>query len=683
MLSLTTDDKQKEPKIYKPSEKEKSVLEFLDNREKELKKGRKNVFGVNIDELMKKADEDCTIKECLSAGDENNKTKVLVEDENLGWRGTSHLVNLDNEEWRSNNASNEPYIKLMIALSVLFDNNPKAFMEPGGKKFLATTEIFKQLYERSWIDQQAREQLKAFIFNLGKYGFAFGRTFIKQESRTINEIIEYNPLTRESKEEEKQINDFASVIRKNLDPHKVWVDDKAKANDRSSINDWMWEEEYGEDQFEADFGDTRGFEFVEKGGYQETPDESTEETEKKLEDKKTYRVQFYENRLKDRFIARIKCKNGWVLLVNDPLPYDHKELSLWTTFWNLRHPETIYGVSPIEIMRGDKKLKNKIKNMTIDQIVLSIYKMGIMEDKAKFGNQSAITIKPNKIIEGAKVNWLEVPGPGQDAKFAIDFIQSELDYATGITAPLIGEVTGKTAFEIGQAKEAALKRLKLPLDNISFALSCEALLTVDLIYQAYTIPLVEHLVDSREIEEYRKEVDNNPDFYSVLVNEKGEGSFYTKRYKEFSLAVKKDDNGMFIPSGEDKFFYSMPSFIRWKGDIRIDASSMLSTWKEIEKSQTVELGNLVLQYLQIPQEVGKKPLMKILEKWKENPKDWLPDSWLEDKPTPEQNLANKGAEMFGQENLPGNMMPTKTEPAVSPEQPMESIEAQETQIPTI
>ena len=635
-----------EQKTKESTDKEVELLKFLDKREKELKEARKNVFGQNIDVLMALADLDLQIKDTT----EPKSKKVLRENETLGLRGTSTYVDLGIENWQSNVASIDPFIKVMTAISTLLDNDPRAVLTAGGTRYLATTEIQKQLYENSWKIGHSREQLKAFIYNLAKYGWAVARTHIKQETRKISEIIEYNPDTKEIKEEEKEIQNFAETIRKNLNPHKVWLDDKAKANDKESINDWIWEEDYGEDALEAEFGDTKNYKFIEKGG------SPRDDKDKGVKD--VYIVQFYENKYKDRFVVRVKCKLGWVILVNSPLPYDHKELSLWTTYWNMRHPETPYGVGIPEIMRGDKKLRNKVKNMTIDQVVLSILKMGIMEDTNAWGNRTRLEIKPGRIIKGGKVNWLEVPGPGQDAKFGLDFLQSEIDNATGITPTLEGTILGKTAFEIGQAKEAALKRLKLPLDNIVYALEIEAGLTIDLIYQAYTTPMVEHIVDQSVIDAYKAEVNQDPRFYFIETNKAGVGEFYAKRYKEISTNVE-EKNGMFIPSGKRKFFYVMPDFIRWKGEIKIIAKSLLSTWKEVEKTQKLELTKLLMELLQLAPEIAARPAKQILEVWDENPDKWLPEQWIDflagNKKSPQQDMAHKGAEMLGAENLPPEM----------------------------
>src|SRR3990167_7909086 len=112
--------KKKELPNYKESEQDKNTNEFLDKREEQLKSSRKNVFGQDINQLMRKADKDCQIRETIL---EASGKKVLAENEEIGMRGVSSFVDLGVENWQSNIASNEPYVKLMIALSIIFDND--------------------------------------------------------------------------------------------------------------------------------------------------------------------------------------------------------------------------------------------------------------------------------------------------------------------------------------------------------------------------------------------------------------------------------------------------------------------------------------------------------------------------------------------------------------------------------
>ena len=95
------------------------------------------------------------------------------------------------------------------------------------------------------------------------------------------------------------------------------------------------------------------------------------------------------------------------------------------------------------------------------------------------------------------INWLEVPSPGQEAWKGLENYKKDVDESSGITDPLMGNITGKTAFELAQAKESALKRLKTPLDNICHALEVDAQITICLQQMIYSVPEVIKITDHR------------------------------------------------------------------------------------------------------------------------------------------------------------------------------------------
>ena len=84
-------------------------------------------------------------------------------------------------------------------------------------------------------------------------------------------------------------------------------------------------------------------------------------------------IGFYENKLKDLYAIYLPSKQ--IVLSYSPLPNDEGQLSLWHTYWALRDARIPFGIGLWEIIRNDKGLYDKMSNMTMDQLVLSIYKM--------------------------------------------------------------------------------------------------------------------------------------------------------------------------------------------------------------------------------------------------------------------------------------------------------------------
>jgi len=627
---------------------DKEAHTFVTARIVELRASRKDVYGFNIDELWNKADKDYRLESKRGGG-----KKVLVSDEETGWRSrTSNYMKLGASNWQNMDATTNPFVKIQSAISILFDKIPEYDLIGGNKRYDATSNLQASLLQRNWQIAKSKEQLKVFLYCLSKYGFAVGRTYHRLIERSVQELVEYIPNGK-SKYETTTVTDYNDIWREALDPMNVWIDDMARPGDRLSCNDWCWRRLMSEDEFKAEFSEyPKSKEVKAKGGLDISPDES--ESKRNVQEKEQVEVIFYENRRKDMFVV---IAND-IMVVNEPLPYDHKDLSCWFTYWNLRHQNTIYGVGLLEIMRMDKNLLEKVQNMTMDQLVLSIYKMFFFSGTDKMDGDGTISIKPGvgrHTLDPKGISFLEIPGPGKDAYQGLEYLQGKIDTSTSISKTLEGEITGKTAFEVAQAKEASLKRLKTPLENIESALQVDAELTVSLMQQVYSIPQVEHLVNPEDINAYLDEVSSDPQFYGT-----DEDGFYAFRYKHMQLGLEKNENDEYVPAKGQNFFTILPDMLRWKGQVKIKPMSILSASQELDKVQKLELANLLFPLFQQPPELYKKPVEKLLKVYKENPKEWLPDTWLAPPQAPQgpelfvpRNQAGGGQQGSGKQPVPG------------------------------
>jgi len=625
---------------YQPMGEELESFNFLTNRAKELMKSRKSVYGYDIEKLWRWADRDYRLEEIRSPG------KKYFDDE-LGWRTTIGKVDIGSAGWQNRNSATNPFVKIQTALSILVDRIPDHELWSQNEKYEAQTQLMKALVQNNWGEAKSKSQLKLFVYNLAKYGFAVGRTYHRLVEREVRDLVEYNPGGK-SKYKKKMITDYDDVYRECLDPWNVWVDDMARPYDDLSCRDWMWRKVMSKDEFDARFGDMANSKYVQaKGGIEMVKNDNV--AKKEMQEKKLIEVIFYENRPRDKFMVMANR----VLIMDEPLPYDHKQLSCWYTHWNLRHQETVYGVGLPEIMRQNKMMLEKVLNMTMDQLVLSIYKMFFYTGTDQLDGDGKIKIQPGvgKQVLDPKITWLDVPGPGAESWKGIEFLQKKLDEDSAISKTLEGEVTGKTAFEVAQAKESSLKRLKTPLWNVEQALQADGEMTISLIQQVYSIPKVEHLVDDDKIAEYIQEVDADPAFYFV-----DQEDFYAKRYREVQLTLEKNEFEQYIPTDGKNFFRILPKGLRWKGQIRIKPMSIISSSREIEKAQKLEMANLIVPLLAQPVELVMKSVKQILKIYNENPKDWLPDLWLQGGGEPERPdlfVSRGGQPQGGEQVVPG------------------------------
>ena len=620
------------------SEQQLKDFQFGTQRIDQLQEARKQQYDTNIETIWADADKDYVPHKLRGRG-----KKTLVTDETKGWRGA--MVNLGDSNWQSDISQPNPFIKIQIALSILIDQNPEGVFSAGAKKFQATTELMKQLYKRSWETAKSKQQLKLFTFNLAKYGWACARTYPLRITRKVKNLVDFNQENPDkSQYEEKEVVEFNDIFRENLNPWNVWIDDMALPDNQFSLRDWAWRKVYALDAFKEEFGNWKLSDKVQPGGNTQEKLDTKGDTSKQYKEPNLVEVYFYENRLKDLFMV---IANG-VPVVISPLPISDskglKKLSLWQTYWNLRSATCPLGIGIYEAMRYDQNLIDRIRNMTIDQLTLSIYKMFFYQGTSSLTETGDIKITPGagkQVLDPKNINWLEIPGPGNEAWQGLANFKQDMDEASGITDPLLGTVTGKTAFEIAQAKEAALKRLKNPLENITDALNTEAYITVSLAQILYSIPETYEITDPALIEAYLKEIQSDPQLYERESVESGvdelgqpivSDKFTAKVFPEFPLNLEDDKDGNLIETKDTRFFRLKPSSLTWEGIINIESQSVLTPSRELSKTLSLELYNMLIPLLVQPPEVYAKVAKSLCKLYDIDPKDVLPDIWVEPPP---------------------------------------------------
>lgn len=603
------------------SKEDKEYFDFFKKRIVQLQESRKKQYGLNIEKIWADADKDYMPHRLGTKG-----KKIIATDEDKGWRGA--LVTVGTSDWQSDISQANVYVKINIALGILVDRNPSGVFAAGASKYEATTEIMKQLYQRSWEVANSKQQLKLFIYNLSKYGWACGRTYPLYLSRKVKNIVSYDPENPDKTEyEEKEVVEYNDIMRENLDPWNVWIDDMARPNNTFSLRDWAWRKVYSMESFEEEFGKYKNFKYVQAGGIITDKIQGLKSPEKKLKEKDLVEVYFYENRIKDLFMV---VANG-VPVIIEPLPISdnrgNKKLSLWQAYWTLRHAECPYGIGVYESIRYDQAFLDRVRNMTVDQLMLSIYKMFFYQGTQSLTETGDIVIAPGvgkQTLDPKNIQFLEVPGPGQDAWAGLEMFRKNLDEASGITDPLMGNITGKTAFEIAQAKESALKRMKVPLDNITDMLDTEAYITVSLIQLLYSIPEVHKITDERLINDYLKEIQSDPSLYE----RDEQGNFTAKVYPEFPLNLQEDEKGNVIESQKTRFFRVKPKFLKWEGIINVKAQSVLTPSTQLDRALDMEMYQVIIPLLTNPPELYGKIAKNIIKRYDKDPRDILPDNWL-------------------------------------------------------
>jgi hypothetical protein len=645
---------------YKPSKKEIEEITFLDTRVQDLKEFRKKkLIGLDrsIEEVWKDADNEYQPHELsFNRGDR----KRIETDDELGLRGRLVKVGSDSE-WQSNEASPSFYVKVNTALSILVDQNPEAVFIPSGSKYEANTKLAYANWKNSWEVSGAKQQIKNFIFNLAKYGTGFGRTYpkiIKMEKKVLKEYYEDTP--EKNKTEKKTITKFNDLCREALNPWQVWISEMARPGDYFSMDDWYYEKDYSWDSFQQQFDKYANSKAVKKGAH-ETDEESQEKN------KDTVTVGFYENQVTDKFVIWVPSQK--IILYSSPLPNDDGMLSLWFAPWSMRDDRILYGIGLYEILKQDTILYDKLFNMTMDQLVLSIYKMFFYSGTNSLGENGRMVISPGageQVIDPKSITFLDVPPPGQEAWKGLQFIQDRQDTNSGVPQQLSGKFSGKTLGQDMEAKATALERMKTPLDYICDALQQEAYISISWQKQILSIPeileyqtmedlgaaLKEMGLQDKQIQTYlQDEASQNPN--TELLEQEASEEMTTDEfgnetqvppkkfanvYPEASMNLEKDESGELIESEKNRFYrfgVDLPiKSLDWKGVVRIKPQSVLAPSKELEKRLKLDLFNLVYPAIQamlgapmsIP--ILMKPIKQILKAYDEDSKEWFDEEAL-------------------------------------------------------
>jgi len=607
---------------YTPKGEEKKVYEQFKRRKKELFNSRKNINGVDIDEQMKKWDRQYFNRNAEIPASELDPKQTPI-------------------------AMNNAYGKIQAALGILIDRNPEITLEETNPKYSANRELIKGLAKNSWRKTNSLGQLKLSIFNSAKRGWFVGRTYyrsLKHDCRYLETVEVDNKTGKEKKKYKKsEMTKVDDIQYMNINNHNAWLDEQTVPEDFFSTRDWMWREvmhiddlrkmfpvsEYPNMEFVMEGGDTNE---IMQGSSTTTDAESGSSGHTSKSDKKGMtEVFYYENQFDDWFIVEI---NG-VMVVWEPLPQDHKRLSCVYGTWTLRNAESIYGIGVIEAMERDEQLIDRILNMDMRQLLLTINPAGFYtgtedpeDENLKY--QAGVL---HRTLDPKNITFLQIPPGNQTGLDKIGWIENREDSRTGITKTLEGEVSDKntTAFETGVNREAGLKRLRLPLKSIQYALEWEFRNRVDLIRQVYSTFDVEVLDDPEDIQNYLDEVAADPDYY-FIENEGDAGNevFYKKKFRQAQINVEQDDSGNFVESEEKNFFHVKPKFLAFEGDIIVDASSILVQSEELEKAETLRMANLLIPLIMSgdPAKIGRS-VKQLLLAFNKDPKKWLPDDWLQ------------------------------------------------------
>jgi len=652
---------------YIPKGEEAKIYRTWRNRKQALLQSRNNVYGLNIDQEMRRFDK-------------------------LYFRRAADIPASELDANQRPLAINNAFGKVNTALGILVDSSPEYILEEDNPKYSSTRAFVKSLGEKSFRNTNSLGQFKLSVHNAAKRGWFVGRTFNKQimhDARFLKGVSK----TGMRRYETRLVTKMDDIAYMNINNYNAWLDEQTRPEDMLSTRDWMWREVWYIDDLKRTFpkaefpnmayvkagGDTR--ESI-QGVFSRNTSNMTG-VSPQAQKKGMVEVFFYENQYSDLFI--MEANN--VMVISEPLPQDNKKLSCTYGYWSLRGDDTIYGIGIVEAMENDEELIDRILNMNMRQLLLTISPMGFYSGTSDFEDEN-IKITPGimrRTLDPKSVSWLQIPQGNQTGQQAIEWLETKEDAKTGITPKLAGENNDQpgnmTAFEVGVDREAGLKRLALPLKSLQYALSWEFYNRISLIQQTYTDFEVEHITDPQEIQDYLKEVKGAREFFMIdNEGDAGNEKFYAKRYKMASLGVEKGPDGNFIESETTKFFPIKPEYVQFSGFVTVDQQSLLTTSEALDQANTLRMTNLLVPLLAGQMQINAKPAKQLLKAFNMEPKEWLPQDWIDflagkapaPKPPPTPAEA-AGAPGTGAETAVPPSPPTTVVPPASVQNPPDQV----------
>lgn len=633
---------------YNPDKKEKNISEHVDKRIMEMKNYRSSL---KIEKEWQSVDQEYIPTEI----EFNNLKRIGFETDQLtGLR--SHMVPIGDasKSWRSNASAPILLTKIQTALAIIVDNDPKGLLVPMKKKYEATTALAESLWKRNWSITDAKQKYKLFVFNMFKYGWAPIRVhpqIIKYNKSVLTEVDTENP--DKNVYEDKEIVWFNDVNRTVLDPYRTWIDEQTRPYDNYSMNDCYYEIDYSYEQARVEFGKYKNFDSVSPNS-RVVDEKDTSDTARK----DIVTIGFYQNRLLDMYV--IYVPKSKIVLYSSPLPNDDGLIDLVHAPLMLRDASSPYGVSVWQIIKQDKQLYDKMNNMTMDQLVLSIMKFGFHTGtNAKIGD-GHIAIEPgvsHNLING-EFKWMEIPGPGEDSWRGLSHIREAMDDSSGITPTLQGETTAGTLGQSQIEQETSLKRLKTPIENISYAIENDAYLTLSWTSQILSTPELKEFADENERLDYEEENGvSSQENIQPETDDYGDplGKIQSLYYPEIALHLE-DSDGQLTESKESRFFQIGsdidPNQLKWKGIFRVVPKSLIGTSETIIRMTKLEMTDRLLPLMQMPPELAMKIAIQIVKVHEEDPEDWIPDVWLNPPPVdPMQQMMEQMGGEGGEEEM--------------------------------
>jgi hypothetical protein len=560
---------------------DKAVIEFIDNKKKEMKKSQ---YREKFDTLASE------IKQNLMNTNVSYGQKLY---EKSGWGSMVFYNKMANGAYdinvypqkltdRDQNRSGVPvsqepiaFSKIMIATSVLAGKLPDATVIADDKVY---GKAMYELWKRNWAMTGANggNTLMITYQNLFTYGWAAWRVYprrVQTKRNGVDKIL------------------FDDIYREPLDPTRTWLGVGFNNGDVWSQTEVYYEKDMTKDLFYEMYPEAK--KNKKKLEYCSVTTEATDENSEKAHTSVT--IGYYENVLMNRYT--VTC--GKMVIYDGELPNDGSHGSVVVARCFIRDMNDPYGVGLYEMMRGNTAIYTYINSLNAQQVEAEIFPLLF---GAQVQNGSATYKRGPNIVNpkhpGTDIDVIKTSGNVEAGIKYGQLQKSNIEENTGINNIVAGANSENTLGSTVIMKEAAYNRLTPPKNSMVMGLETDAHIANTWIRQTYAVDKVFMIDSEDQLAEFTRQ---NPDYFiesqEVLNDDGVPVSMVATASRNLRLNFDFDQEGNVMEGVPTRQISAKGLFDEMKNaghmsdyiDFIIDPDSMLLPSLEIQKQTYMAL----------------------------------------------------------------------------------------------
>jgi hypothetical protein len=662
MPQLNINDKAKINKLYKPTDKEKNLRDWVYKR-----------------------------KWSMEQSAHRHKAEREWDDGDKAWEAIRREK--DEGDWQSNY-----YVPMTTAivestLSELIQQLPQPLIIPRGDEDKAKAKVMQAIFEYTWSTANGDDVMKDVMRGSLIHGTAIAQEYYLKDKRMVRDIKGFGKKTKKKGKEilgeEREVLEYDDCLMEYVNPWMFLVDEKAHEINRGVhkardvIRKFYMNYRDAKEFFSGPVWDhLNNFRFVRPGQSPEyymyyKPPEGVDHDEE-------VEVLWYWGRTPEDLL---------VITINDvvvrmgPNLYKHKQLPFAKAI-DVKRLGQFYGKGEPALLESIQDEANTLRRMTIDRHHLDIDKMFLVDNQTVLDEEDLIA-RPHGMIpvnDPAAVKAVEYGDIPISVERTNRAINEDKIAVTGVDDRFQSvQKAPSTATEAAILKESTLKRVRMKLRNYEQGFLYDiGRMRVSNIMQFYSQPKLEKIVGQKGTAEFKKEVAK---LARQGLLEVRNGTPFKKEFKTITTEGTElfpDARGEIQTRKKPgfHFFTINPEFWLPTGkmgfDIRFEAGPALPVSKPLMQSKISEMYDRILpiadpQFTNYSAEKLADELVKANEL---NPEDLKSDEAMEAENV-EQSRSDLLIDLAAQENelvLRGEDIPEFGTPFADPSHNMVHIE---------